>query len=267
MIMDDNKKAFHSSFRGFKKADVYAYIESLNAQFKEEIESRDKDISRLKAKLSELEAECARLTEENAVLGEKSSKASELSEQLAKETERANGLEKELTEANEKNSELDAALSELGDSLADMQTRLEQAERTVSEQSIVIAREKDTLSRRAALEAEDALKKARSEAALIIARAEREASLLQKQNQKHKDDVSKILDEELDSLVARYIDEHTKQINDIFAALSVEYKKLYSENSQFHERILRSKASAAEKVKARIVRAIDVSSASGPLSK
>lgn len=248
--MDDNKKAFHSSFRGFKKADVYAYIESLNAQYKEEIENREKDIARLKAKLSESEAECARLAEENSA-----------------QTERAKELENELNAVNTKNGELDAAMSELGDSLADLQTRLETAERTVSEQKTVIEREKDALSRRAALEAEDSLKKARNEAALIIARAEREASLLIKQNQKHKDDVSKILDEELNALVARYIDEHTKQINDIFAALSVEYKKLYSENSQFHERILRSKTSAAEKVKARIVRAIDASSVCGPLSK
>lgn len=265
--MDDNKKAFHSSFRGFKKADVYAYIESLNAQYKEEIENRDKDIARLKAKLSEAESECARLTEENTALSQQASETCELKDQVTSQTDRIKELETELDAANAKNAELDAAISELGDSLAGMQTRLETAERTVSEQSTVIAREKDALARRAALEADEALRKAKSEAALIIARAEREASLLQKQNQKHKDDVSKILDEELDSLVARYIDEHTKQINDIFAALSVEYKKLYSENSQFHERVMRSKAAAAEKVKARIVRAIDVSSASGPLSK
>jgi len=265
--MDDNKRAFRSSFKGFRKSDVYAYIESLNAQYAEEMESKDKDIAHLKAKLSESESEISRLTEDNSALMQQANNSAELSKQLSEQTERANNSEKELKAVKEKNSELDEVLSELGDKLADMQTRLEVAERTVSEQRLTIAREKDNISRAAALEAEESLKKARSEASLILARAEREASLLQKQNQKHKDDVLKILDEELDSLVERYIDEHTKQINDIFAALSVEYKKLYSENAQFHERILRSKSSAAEKVKARIVRAIDVSSTSGPFSK
>ena len=255
---EDNKKLFRKSFRGFKKNDVFSYIEKLNEQFSSELEAEKATAEKEREKNSELQNELSSAKNELSI---SSAELKTIKMDLFNASREKYDLETEVAEVKEKLASISAETEEAKAELASLRTRLAEAE---SDSVLKDNRIKELESIEPAPDPVDAyeesakiIKSAKIDAAVIISKAEREAGFISVRSVKQRQAIAQIIEEELAEIINEYIDDYSSRTNDIFSELSVEYKKLYIKNAETHEQLVRSRASLTENAKERILKTIE----------
>jgi len=255
---EDNKKLFRKSFRGFKKNDVFSYIEKLNEQFSSELEAEKATAEKEREKNSELQNELSSAKNELSI---SSAELKTIKMDLFNASREKYDLETEVAEVKEKLAAISAETEEAKAELASLRTRLAEAE---SDSVLKDNRIKELESIEPAPDPVDAyeesakiIKSAKIDAAVIISKAEREAGFISVRSVKQRQAIAQIIEEELAEIINEYIDDYSSRTNDIFSELSVEYKKLYIKNAETHEQLVRSRASLTENAKERILKTIE----------